>query len=241
MGRGTSLNGGPMLEIKDNVLKTEKVAWKELEWLQNEKLKDFFVKSKDLLKESLKNNDYIDPLNVWQDETGKIWVLDGCHRQAALKECENEGVLIPELLTANFIKCRDRKHAAKLVLVYAAKYAQITGEGLYEFIETEGLTLDDFKMEIDLPEIDFDDFEKNFFIDGIEEEIDPGPELEFTQELMESHNYLVLYFENEIDWQTAMEKFRIKTVKTQDSTDTYLRKGKGRVLDGADILDRLND
>jgi hypothetical protein len=92
-----------MLEIKDNILKTEKIVWRKLEWLQNEKLKDFFVKSKDLLKESLKKNDYIDPLNVWQDETGKIWVLDGCHRQAALKECEEEGIKIPELLTANFM------------------------------------------------------------------------------------------------------------------------------------------
>jgi hypothetical protein len=64
-------------------------------------------------------------LNVWQDETGKIWVLDGCHRQAALKECEEEG-----------------------------------------------LKLDDLKMEIDLPEIDFDDFEKDFYFDEIEEEID---------------------------------------------------------------------
>jgi hypothetical protein len=118
-----------MLEIKDNILKTEKIEWIKLEWLQNEKLKDFFVKSKDLLKEPLKKNDYIDPLNIWQDETGKIWVLDGCHRQAALKKCEEEGIKIPELLTANFIKCRDRKHAAKLVLVYAAKYVQITEKG----------------------------------------------------------------------------------------------------------------
>jgi hypothetical protein len=93
-----------MLEIKDNILKTEKVDWKKLDWLQNEKLKEFFVESKDRLKVSLKKNDYIDPLNVWQDETGKIWVLDGCHRQAALKECEEEGIKIPELLTANFIK-----------------------------------------------------------------------------------------------------------------------------------------
>jgi len=230
-----------MLEIKDNILKTEKIEWRKLEWLQNEKLKEFFVKSKDLLKESLKKNDYIDPLNVWQDEIGKIWVLDGCHRQAALKECEEEGIKIPELLTANFIKCRDRKHAAKLVLVYAAKYAQITDEGLYEFIETEGLKLDDLKMEIDLPEIDFDDFEKDFYFDENEEEIAPGPELEFTEELMESHNYLILYFDNEIDWQTAVEKFRIKTVKTKDSTDTYLLRGKGRVLNGVDIMERLHD
>jgi hypothetical protein len=41
-----------MLEIKDNILKTKKIEWRKLEWLQNEKLKDFFVKLKDLLKES---------------------------------------------------------------------------------------------------------------------------------------------------------------------------------------------
>jgi hypothetical protein len=37
-----------MLEIKGNILKTEKMDWRKLEWLQNENLKDFFVKSKDL-------------------------------------------------------------------------------------------------------------------------------------------------------------------------------------------------
>ncbi len=36
-----------MLGIKDNILKTEKIGWRKLEWLQNEKLKGFFVKSKD--------------------------------------------------------------------------------------------------------------------------------------------------------------------------------------------------
>jgi hypothetical protein len=34
---------------------------------------------------------------------------------------------------------------------------------------------------------------------------------------MESHNYVVLYFDNEIDWMTAVDKLAIKTKKTPDS------------------------
>ena len=55
------------------------------------KAKRLFCQIKRFIKGVIKKNDYIDPLNVWQDETGKIWVLDECHHQVALKECEEEG------------------------------------------------------------------------------------------------------------------------------------------------------
>jgi len=108
-------------KITDGIIKTEKIAWMGLDWLQNPKLKDFYVESKDKLKRSLQNNNYIDPLKVWEDETGKVWILDGCHRQAALMECQKEGIEIPELLTANFINCRDKKHALKNIKGWETK------------------------------------------------------------------------------------------------------------------------
>jgi ParB-like chromosome segregation protein Spo0J len=64
-------------------------------------------------------------------------------------------------------------------------------------------------------------------------------ELEFSTELMESHNYLVLYFDNEIDWNAAQTRFGVRTVKAPDATDTYERKGVGRIIRGADVLRML--
>lgn len=64
------------------------------------------------------------------------------------------------------------------------------------------------------------------------------PELEFSEELLLEHNYVVLYFENPFDWQVALEKFGLKKVK-----DLIPRKaqptGIGRVLSGKDWLPRI--
>jgi len=106
-------------------------------------------------------------------------------------------------------------------------------------------------------EWDFDALVKNFDRDMLEDigfddlnfEDDPGkeppekiePEVAFTEELFESHNYVILYFDNDLDWESAKEKLGIKTVKTQDSTSNYTRAGIGRILRGANIIDKMND
>ena len=67
------------------------------------------------------------------------------------------------------------------------------------------------------------------------------PEYEISNELLESHNYVVLYFDNDLDWQVAKEQLDIKNVITEDSTETYKRTGLGRVLNGRDVLAKLRD
>jgi|TARA_R110000796_G_scaffold120032_1_gene234173 hypothetical protein len=65
------------------------------------------------------------------------------------------------------------------------------------------------------------------------------PEIEITPELFESHNYLILYFDNDFDWQSAVDSFDIKPMHASDSKDNYKRVGTGRVLNGTDVLKRL--
>jgi len=65
------------------------------------------------------------------------------------------------------------------------------------------------------------------------------PEYEFSPELYESYNYIVLYFENELDWKSAVDAFEVKRVKSWDSRDGYMRTGIGRVIEGKKILKRL--
>ena len=62
------------------------------------------------------------------------------------------------------------------------------------------------------------------------------PEIEITPELYESHNYLVLYFDNDFDWQSAVDAFGIKPKHATDSKDNYKRVGTGRVLNGTEVL-----
>ena len=80
--------------------------------------------------------------------------------------------------------------------------------------------------------IDFGFDEKELVGNEKEEVIEP--EIEITEELFESHNYIMLYFDNELDWQTAKDVFELKTVKRKNQR--IGDKGLGRVVKGKDIL-----
>ena len=67
---------------------------------------------------------------------------------------------------------------------------------------------------------------------------EPG-EIEFTEELLESMNYLVLYTTNEIDWLHVQTIAEIKTVKALDSKPGFVRTGVGRIMKATDFIDRV--
>lgn len=123
--------------LKNKIIETKLVEWRELKWLQGG-LKEISAEAFEKLKQSLKSNDFIQPFNVWDG-----WILDGHHRLQALKQIEQEGTKIPNLLPASLIECENKKEASKLVLVYSSSYADITGEGLQNFMFENDLTIDD--------------------------------------------------------------------------------------------------
>lgn len=69
------------------------------------------------------------------------------------------------------------------------------------------------------------------------------PEVGFTEILNEYHNYVVLYFDNEVDWLQAQSILDLKPVHlmgTSREKDPYSEEiGIGRVLRGADVFNRL--
>ena len=85
----------------------------------------------------------------------------------------------------------------------------------------------------DIEKIDMELF--GFDLDSLQEKEEEPGEVPFTEELMLTHNYIVLYFDNDFDWLVAQEKFGLKEVK-----DLIPRKkqptGIGRVINGKDIL-----
>ena len=176
-------------EISSKITKQQLVPWRQLKWLQSSKLKDLGTKGIEKLKNSLKENNFVQPFNVWQDSKGVVWILDGHHREKALKQLEAEGFQIPDLLPANFVDCADRKDAGKMVLVYSSIYAKITNDGLGEFLDDFELDIQTMIDEIDLPglslehlgeDINLDDF----FEDNPNQEKEDKPKLilEYTQE-----------------------------------------------------------
>lgn len=74
-----------------------------------------------------------------------------------------------------------------------------------------------------------------------EEEEEQAPEVEFTEVLGEENNYLVLKFNSEIDWLSAMTVFGIEKKKDYYTSKNakITQQGLGRVIDGSDALRKL--
>lgn len=73
----------------------------------------------------------------------------------------------------------------------------------------------------------------------IKTEIEEKPEVEFTEELLEEHNYIVLYFDNSVDWLQVESLFDLKSVQALNSKENYKKIGIGRVLKGSEALEIL--
>ena len=68
----------------------------------------------------------------------------------------------------------------------------------------------------------------------------------FTEVLGEEHNYVVLYFDNEVDWLQAQTLFELEPVKAlptsrsgEQSVAFQKRIGVGRVINGAKAIQKL--
>lgn len=101
----------------------------------------------------------------------------------------------------------------------------------------------------DSSEFDLDLLKEDFGIEDLQDfglditftaEKEEKPELEFTEELLEEHNYIVLTFDNSADWMTCCDLLDVKTVKTSDSKGKYIRTGIGRVFKGERFLRGLS-
>ena len=102
------------------------------------------------------------------------------------------------------------------------------------------LAVDLSGITLDMAQFGFD----SFMSLADEDEDEEKPEIEFTEVLDEDHNFIVLYFDNAVDWLQASTLFDIKTVKEYSTRkDGKMPKtpttGIGRVLNGAKALNKL--
>lgn len=153
--------------IISRILKTELIKWHDLAFLQSDEFKDFSPEEEVKLRQSVITNDFTDPFKVWHDlPTNTVYCLDGKHRTIILNKLLQEGINVPELLPATFIDCTDIQEAAKLVLQYSSQYARTTQAGLLDFMDTYDLDLDKIRLEINIPDINFEnifgDLDKDF-------------------------------------------------------------------------------
>jgi hypothetical protein len=75
-------------------------------------------------------------------------------------------------------------------------------------------------------------------IDQIKEtsDISDQGQLEFSDELLLEHNYIVLYFDNPLDWEVAKNLYGIENVKSKESAEACQKIGLGRVVNGKKFI-----
>ena len=103
-------------------------------------------------------------------------------------------------------------------------------------------TSDTSEFDNKLLETDFDINQlEELGIEIKEKKEDVDGEVPFTEELGEEHNYIVLYFDNSVDWLQAETLFGdfIKKKQALSSKDGYRKMGVGRVVRGADFLKEI--
>ena len=103
----------------------------------------------------------------------------------------------------------------------------------------EMFALDDAKYDLSLMGFDSDELKDLLNIETDEDDAPEEGEVEFSEELGESHNYVVLYFDNDVDWLSAQTHFDIKSVHSKRANGKPWSKGVGRVINGAEYLMKL--
>ena len=165
------------------------------------------------IKKSMQEFGNIDPIGVWHNE-----IVEGHGRFQAAKEL---GIDIVPVIRLDELTDEQRK-------AYALVHNKLTMNSDFD--------IDILSDELDkIFDIDMSDFGFESDFDEKEEIKKEEGEVPFTEELLLTHNYIVLYFDNDFDWEVAQDKFGLEQVK-----DLIPRKGQpkgvGRVINGKKVL-----
>jgi site-specific DNA-methyltransferase (adenine-specific) len=100
-------------------------------------------------------------------------------------------------------------------------------------------------LELELPDVDLSAFDFDFGLDKKKDKEEIEGEVPFTEVLGEENNYIVLKFDNTVDWLQLESIFDLPKVNAYLTNKEGKQKkstqmsGTGRVVDGADFLNRL--
>jgi len=105
---------------------------------------------------------------------------------------------------------------------------------------------DDDLLKTELDELDalgFDVAVTGFdeLLDGTGIEDQEEGEVKFSEYLNEANNYVVLTFDNEIDWLSAQTHFNLESVYSKRANGKPWSKGIGRVVNGGEYLKKITE
>lgn len=186
------------------------------------------------LKKSILDHGFSFPVFIWRNK-GRHKIIDGHQRLIVALGMLKEGFWIEGgKFPVDWIEAQNEKEAKEKILLSMSQYGKATEKSFLGFVDEAGLDLEGLSLMIDIPTIDVDSI-----LSGGKKGKEERAEIEFTEELMESHNYVVLYFDNDVDWLQAQTLFQLKTVKALDSKKGFEKMGIGRVIRGPEAIERI--
>ena len=176
------------------------------------------------IKKSIEQFGMNDPIGIWGKEN---IIIEGHGRLEALKQLGYDEV---ECIRLDHLTDEERR-------AYTLAHNKLTMNSDFD--------LDILNNELDdILNIDMEDFGFLKNEEEIKEDIKEKPEVEFSEVLGEEHNYIVLYFDNEIDWLQAQSLFDLKQVKgsytnKNGKESKIVNMGISRVLKGSEALNKI--
>lgn len=147
--------------IKEIQIKCEGKEYHDIDELKplQGKLKSIDEKKFNDLKQSLINDGLPLGFHIWKDDKSNIFIIDGHHRQLALKALRNENYFINKIPCTPVI-AKTKKEAAKAILISNSHYAKMNQNSLSDFMVDFELNLEEIG-NLDLGDIGLDLFDKD--------------------------------------------------------------------------------
>lgn len=204
----------------------------KIEYLNKEDLKPYANNAKihtgeqiEQIKKSIEEFGFNDPIAIWHDNE----IIEGHGRLLAVMEMDD----IEQVPVIRLDGLTDEQRKA-----YMLVHNQTTMNTGYD-IDLLALELDELD-NFDASAFGFDEIDE--IVDDIVE-VEEKPEIEFAEVLNEQNNYIVLKFNNEVDWLQLQSVYPLHTVKNystkKDGNGALERTGVGRVVDGVDFINAL--
>lgn len=145
--------------MQNRIYKTELIEWQKVKDLQPDNLK--LPYNYNHIKQSILKHGISKAYDVCELD-GDLYWIDGHTRTQILMELVSDGVDVPEMLTANFCRVKDRKEAIEILLeVHNQRQNPIAEEVLAEWIDVEMVEVAVESLNVKVVEEGFDYSEKN--------------------------------------------------------------------------------
>lgn len=118
------------------------------------------------LRESILRHGFSFPIFVWIDSEGDKHIIDGHQRVRVLEQMAIDGFTIPDIPIA-IIEADNIRSAKAKLLAASSQYAEISNQGLYEYVVDQKFDCSWLDETIKLPGFDIKKFELDFFKENI--------------------------------------------------------------------------